>query len=93
MPDWGFAADRGFNRAQAQAEFEKFRDYWTAKAGRDAVKLDWPATWRNWIRNAGRAPPVPRGGFREHQDDVQRQLDRALGRSRDDEFTGTTLEF
>lgn len=33
-------------------EFSRFRDYWTAKAGKDAVKLDWDATLRNWLRNA-----------------------------------------
>jgi len=27
-----------------------FRDYWIAKAGKDATKADWFATWRNWIR-------------------------------------------
>ena len=32
-------------------EGEKFRDYWIAKAGKAAVKRDWQATWRNWIRN------------------------------------------
>lgn len=32
-------------------EGEKFRDYWIAKAGKAAVKRDWFATWRNWIRN------------------------------------------
>lgn len=36
----------------AKTEAEKFRDYWHAKAGRDACKADWPATWRNWIRNS-----------------------------------------
>lgn len=34
-----------------QEEVERFRDYWTAKAGKDGVKLDWQATWRNWLRN------------------------------------------
>lgn len=33
-------------------ETEKFCNYWRAKTGRDATKLDWPATWRNWILNA-----------------------------------------
>jgi len=41
--------------------FDKFRDYWTAKAGKDGAKLDWLATWRNWVREergtAGRTPP------------------------------------
>ncbi|TCR63191.1 YdaU family protein [Bosea sp. BK604] len=26
----------------------RFRDFWTAKPGKDALKLDWDATWRNW---------------------------------------------
>jgi uncharacterized protein YdaU (DUF1376 family) len=28
----------------------KFKDYWIAKSGKDATKVDWLATWRNWIR-------------------------------------------
>ncbi|MGH7751153.1 MAG: helix-turn-helix domain-containing protein, partial [Candidatus Dormibacteria bacterium] len=28
----------------------RFRDHWHAKAGPLAVKLNWFATWRNWIR-------------------------------------------
>jgi hypothetical protein len=31
--------------------FVGFRDYWIAKPGKDGTKLDWFATWRNWIRN------------------------------------------
>lgn len=34
------------------SEAERFRDYWTAQAGQKAVKANWTATWRNWIRNA-----------------------------------------
>lgn len=30
---------------------ENFRDYWIALPGQRGVKLDWYATWRNWIRN------------------------------------------
>lgn len=37
-------------------ETAKFRDYWRAKAGKDATKADWPATWRNWIRNSKPTP-------------------------------------
>lgn len=33
-------------------ETEKFINYWVAKSGKDATKLDWAATWRNWILNA-----------------------------------------
>ena len=33
-----------------------FRDYWLAKSGKDATKVDWLATWRNWIRRAEHEP-------------------------------------
>lgn len=29
----------------------QFRDYWIAQPGAKGRKLDWPATWRNWVRN------------------------------------------
>ena len=35
---------------------ENFRDYWHAKAGKDACKLDWSATWRTWVRNEKSSP-------------------------------------
>lgn len=31
--------------------FHQFQDYWVSKAGAGGVKLDWFATWRNWVRN------------------------------------------
>ena len=37
---------------QIAFEFDCFLDYWRAKAGAGAVKRDWPATWRNWIRRS-----------------------------------------
>ena len=30
----------------------QFIDYWHAKSGQTATKLDWFATWRNWVRNS-----------------------------------------
>ena len=29
----------------------RFRDYWIAMPGAKGRKLDWKATWRNWVRN------------------------------------------
>ena len=45
---------------------DRFADHWRAKPGKDGRKLDWLATWRNWVRGerAGPAKPpsaVPRG--------------------------------
>lgn len=42
-------------------EAEKFKDHWCAKPGREGRKLDWLATWRNWVRTAG-AMRVEKGG-------------------------------
>ena len=38
--------------------FDSFKDYWVAKAGAAGVKLDWQATWRNWVRNQNIAKPL-----------------------------------
>jgi len=45
-----------------KTEHAKFCDYWRAKPGKDGRKLDWVATWRNWMRNAEeRYTPRPSG--------------------------------
>jgi hypothetical protein len=33
-------------------ELEKFRNHWISKTGKDATKLDWDRTWRNWVLNS-----------------------------------------
>ncbi|MFC7051475.1 hypothetical protein ACFQI3_02105 [Hansschlegelia quercus] len=48
--DRAFAANLGATSAEIERTAASFRDFWVAKAGRDAVKADWPATWRNWCR-------------------------------------------
>jgi uncharacterized protein YdaU (DUF1376 family) len=35
---------------------DRFRDYWIAQPGVKGRKTDWPATWRNWVRNEKVAP-------------------------------------
>lgn len=49
--DYAFAASEGLTREEINREADRFRDYWTAKSGREACKLDWSATWRNWVRS------------------------------------------
>ena len=34
------------------AETDRFRDYWAGVSGQRGTKLDWVATWRNWMRRA-----------------------------------------
>jgi uncharacterized protein YdaU (DUF1376 family) len=31
--------------------WNQFRDYWIAQGGQKGTKLDWFATWRNWVRS------------------------------------------
>jgi hypothetical protein len=35
----------------ADRVFARFRDYWIAQPGAKGRKIDWSATWRNWVRN------------------------------------------
>ena len=70
------------SNASAHAELARFTDHWLAKAGPDAVKRDWDATWRNWIRRAAeqqpRGPPRPttRNGKPSIQDFAKADYDR-----------------
>lgn len=64
-----------------EAEHRKFTDYWAATPGAKGVKLDWNATWRNWIRRAAEqfpsGPMPPRASapaLRESPGDKARRL-------------------
>ncbi len=55
---WGeWAVSEGMAESRVRIEADKFRDYWTAKSGSGAAKLDWLATWRNWVRTAVASTP------------------------------------
>ena len=45
-------AESGFDQEYLITELLQFRDYWKAQPGQKGVKLDWDATWRNWLRNS-----------------------------------------
>lgn len=51
--EWGRWAEqeRRLKPAQVLSIADRFKDFWISKAGKDACKLDWQATWRNWVRN------------------------------------------
>ncbi len=50
-----------------------FQDHWRGKAGQAGVKLDWLATWRNWVRREGKGNGINRqadgGGGRATKDE------------------------
>lgn len=68
---------------QIQPEIENFTDYWRAANGAKAVKRDWSAVWRMWVRNSvkfsggGNGP----GRSRSFQDD-SKSVSRAIERQR-----------
>lgn len=54
--DWrDWAVSHGWSETVIRLEAEKFGDHWRSAPGQRGVKLDWKATWRNWMRNA--SPP------------------------------------
>jgi len=54
--DWKAYAieQRKWEPEAIEKEAASFADYWHAKAGQTAVKLDWRKTWFNWVRNSNR---------------------------------------
>jgi hypothetical protein len=56
MGDWATQERPDLNVREVA---EQFKDYWVAQAGQKGVKLDWDATWRNWIRNTKAVKPNP----------------------------------
>jgi hypothetical protein len=60
-------AQKNHPQVDGRRETEKFINYWTAKSGRDATKLDWVLTWKNWIINAAeRSPGIAVNGNGHH---------------------------
>lgn len=54
--EWiAYALDtRGWSVEDTREEGQIFVNYWCAKAGADGVKVDWLATWQNWVRRSNR---------------------------------------
>jgi uncharacterized protein YdaU (DUF1376 family) len=59
---------------------DEFRDYWIAQPGVNGRKLNWPATWRNWIRKQRRQPCAPPTGKQANRDSYAAQAAEAAQR-------------
>ena len=63
--DWVLSKSMGDWATQERPDLDvrqvadQFKDYWVAQAGQKGVKLDWDATWRNWVRNTKSVKPNP----------------------------------
>ena len=49
--DWVGFCEQYRPDLNAKKVFDGFCDYWIAQPGQKGVKVDWTATWRNWVRN------------------------------------------
>lgn len=61
-----------------------FRDYWLGIGGAKAVRADWQATWRNWVRREKNAQPTKRAAESFYE------RDQRLKRERYEAMTGET---
>lgn len=44
------ATQIGLDESRVDLVFDSFKDYWISASGQTAIKRDWIATWRNWVR-------------------------------------------
>lgn len=66
MREW--AAGKGWGHLDLDDITESFVDYWRSVPGAKGVKLDWIATWHNWVkRDAGNAKVRPLRSEQEHK--------------------------
>ena len=79
-PEWRVWAQQERPDLNVDREAASFADHWHAKAGADGVKLDWEATWRNWIRrafmHAGPGARPPRESLSEQSARLNREYDQ-----------------
>ena len=54
------AMEAGLSEQEIGRAATEFRNYWCAKPGRDARKLDWGRTWHNWCLREASRPGVRR---------------------------------
>ena len=76
--EWGrWAVNQGLSVSETRRQADLFRNYWHAKAGRDARKVKWQATWQNWVLKAINDMGGPRGQ-RDHGSEGAKRPDAAL---------------
>jgi hypothetical protein len=56
----------------------RFRDYWIAQPGAKGRKLDWSATWRNWVRNEKQQARASPAGYESAKDRSRREASEGL---------------
>ena len=95
-PWLSFALDQNVAEEDVWSEYEKFCDYWISQPGQKGVKLDWLATWRNWIRRStenGKARTNGSGNSSERHISAAERVERAIAqRDADAEANGFIVD-
>ena len=71
---WAWCHEKGFDLPWAREQTERFVDYWRGIPGQRGTKLDWPGTWRNWLRRSWDDRRAPAANTRETPDERFRRL-------------------
>lgn len=77
--DWALAERPELTANEVRKQADMFRDHWVAKSGKDASKLDWEATWRNWIRRANVGKPAGVASGVLNKQEALEQRNRGVG--------------
>lgn len=91
--DQEFAMSEGLTAFQAEREAMQFRDYWIQQPGQKGVKLDWPATWRTWVRNSTQRRPPQNSAYPQKQNKPRTVGEAAIERIRANGLDDVRPEF
>lgn len=86
-------ADEDFLRTERQdlrleATASRFRDYWIAQPGVKGRKVDWSATWRNWVRNERTQTPARASPMHQTPNEKAKAwADQVTGKIKNDQRT------
>lgn len=75
--EWAASEKANWTTEDIRRVAADFKDHWLAKAGKDAVKMDWLATWRKWVRsplNEVKPPSKGNARIQESRLDFMEQL-------------------
>lgn len=72
--EWAIAEFPAWTPEAVRNEASRFRDHWCAKSGKDATKVEWEATWRNWCRGAKNPGPLRNQSVQSVAAEAARQM-------------------
>lgn len=67
VTDFEYALRYGMSPDDIDLAVEQFVNYWSARAGREAVKLDWSRTWKNRVLDLAQRKGQPNGKYGRRQ--------------------------